>query len=105
MPVIRETATLTSKGQITLPKAIRQALGVDAGSKLEFYLQGSEVVVTRAEAEHEDPAISAFLKLLAGNIESGENIKGLPDDLARAMLEHARYPVNLDEEIDGEVEL
>ena len=35
MPVIQELATVTSKGQITLPKSIRQALGADAGSKLE----------------------------------------------------------------------
>jgi len=28
MPVIHEIATLTSKGQITLPKSIRQALGL-----------------------------------------------------------------------------
>ena len=31
MPTIHEVATITSKGQITLPKPIRQALGVDAG--------------------------------------------------------------------------
>jgi antitoxin PrlF len=30
------TATLTSKGQITLPQAVRQALGVEAGDKLDF---------------------------------------------------------------------
>jgi antitoxin PrlF len=29
MSHIQEVATITSKGQITLPKAIRQALGVD----------------------------------------------------------------------------
>ena len=32
MPGIHELATLTSKGQITLPKSIRQALGVDTSS-------------------------------------------------------------------------
>jgi len=31
MPHIHQVATMTSKGQITLPKPIRQALGVDAG--------------------------------------------------------------------------
>ena len=31
MPAIHEVATLTSKGQITLPKSIRQALGADTG--------------------------------------------------------------------------
>ena len=30
------TATLTSKGQITVPAAVRQALGVDAGDRVEF---------------------------------------------------------------------
>ncbi len=48
MPAIHEVATLTSKGQITLPKPIRQALGVDAGGKPAFDLRGSEVVVTRS---------------------------------------------------------
>ena len=34
MPSIHELATLTSKGQITLPKSIRQALGVTTGGKV-----------------------------------------------------------------------
>ncbi|MEP6884344.1 MAG: AbrB/MazE/SpoVT family DNA-binding domain-containing protein [Gammaproteobacteria bacterium] len=30
------TATLTSKGQITIPAVVRDALGVDAGDRVEF---------------------------------------------------------------------
>jgi AbrB family looped-hinge helix DNA binding protein len=30
------TATLTSKGQITIPVAVREALGVEAGDRVEF---------------------------------------------------------------------
>jgi antitoxin PrlF len=30
------TATLTSKGQITLPQAVRRALGLEAGDKVDF---------------------------------------------------------------------
>ena len=30
------TATLTSKGQITIPVSVRTALGVDAGDRVEF---------------------------------------------------------------------
>ena len=30
------TATLTSKGQITVPAAVREALGVDIGDRVEF---------------------------------------------------------------------
>lgn len=29
-------ATVTAKGQITIPKAVREALGVKPGSKVEF---------------------------------------------------------------------
>lgn len=105
MGAIREVATLTSKGQVTLPKAIRQALGVDAGGKLAFDLHGNEVMITRVDAEHEDPVIGAFLNLLTRDIEAGRNVRGLPEDLARAMLKHANVDVDLDEEINGDVEL
>jgi AbrB family looped-hinge helix DNA binding protein len=30
------TATLTSKGQVTIPAAVRAALGLDTGSRIEF---------------------------------------------------------------------
>jgi antitoxin PrlF len=29
-------ATVTSKGQVTLPKALRKELGIDAGSRIRF---------------------------------------------------------------------
>jgi antitoxin PrlF len=47
------TATLTSKGQITLPQAVRQALGVEAGDKLDFVADksgGFRVVALRQDA-------------------------------------------------------
>ncbi len=105
MPVIQEVATVTSKGQITLPKSIRQALGADTGSKLSFELRGNEVVVPRADAEHEDPAIAAFLALLARDIETGQNVSGLPEDLARTMLEHAGFKAELGDDFDENVEI
>ena len=30
------TATMTSKGQITIPIEVRKALGLDAGDKIDF---------------------------------------------------------------------
>ena len=39
------TATVTAKGQITIPKAVREALGVKAGSKVDFKrLDSGEIV-------------------------------------------------------------
>lgn len=105
MPSIHELATITSKGQITLPKSIRQVLGVDAGGKVAFDLRDGEVVVSRASSEHEDPAIGAFLKLLETDIKAGRHIQALPDDLARALLENAEHASNLDEPIEGDVAL
>ena len=40
------TATLTSKGQVTIPQAIREALGLDAGMRLSFELDGGELRVS-----------------------------------------------------------
>jgi antitoxin PrlF len=106
MPAIHEIATITSKGQITLPKPIRQALGVDYGGKVAFDLRGSEVIVTRAdEAFHEDPAITSFLALLEKDIRTGQRLCNLPDGVVRAMQSAAMQPVNLDADIEGDVEL
>ncbi len=37
------TATITSKGQITIPKEVRDALGVEAGDRVEFVAQATGV--------------------------------------------------------------
>ncbi len=104
MSEIHEIATLTSKGQITLPKPIRKALGVDTGGKVAFELRGGEIIVTRADT-HEDPAIGAFLGLLEADIRAGRHLQSLPEDLALAMLANIGQAVNLDEDIEGEVAL
>lgn len=40
-------ATLTSKGQITLPKEIRDRLGLDAGSMLDFQVLPDNTITAR----------------------------------------------------------
>ena len=40
-------ATLTTKGQITLPKEIRDRLGLDAGSMLDFQLLPDNTITAR----------------------------------------------------------
>lgn len=39
---------LTSKGQVTIPKAVRDRLGLETGDYLVFEPEGDRVVVTRA---------------------------------------------------------
>ena len=106
MSIIYEIATMTAKGQITLPKTVRQALRVDVGTKVAFEVhEDGQIVVSRADAEHEDPAIGAFLDLLVADIGTGRHVQALPDDLARDMLEYAQREAEPDEDIDGEVDL
>lgn len=106
MPTIHEIATITAKGQITIPKPIRQALGLDYGGKVAFALRGAEVVVTRAEdTEHEDPAIGGFLKLLEADIRNGRNLSSLPESLAQAMLATLPTSVDITDDIEGDVAL
>lgn len=46
-----ETATLTSKSQITVPKAVREALGVGPGDRIQFVpaWQGYRLVVVKGD--------------------------------------------------------
>ncbi len=37
---------VTDKGQVTIPKHIRQAAGVAPGSEVTFSLEGSKIVIT-----------------------------------------------------------
>jgi antitoxin PrlF len=40
-------ARLTSKGQITIPKAVRDALGLDEGDEVFFRVDGKRAVLAR----------------------------------------------------------
>jgi len=44
---ITEDATITSKGQVTVPKKIRDALDLDEGTEVEFVLEGTGRLVVR----------------------------------------------------------
>ena len=104
MGTIEEISTITSKGQITLPKAIRQALSLSVGSRVVFSVRDGEVIVSKAgEAEHRDPAIEAFLGLIEKDIQAGRNIHDFPEDLAKAMLEGGVPAVDLKQDIEGDV--
>ena len=60
-------ATLTSKGQITVPKHVREMLGVQAGDRLAFRVRGDGSVVVEAE--------TADLRALRGTIRTA--VKGV----------------------------
>ncbi len=43
--------TVTSKGQVTIPKEIRETLGVIEGDKLIFLVEGDKVVLRKVGSE------------------------------------------------------
>lgn len=46
------TATLTTKGQITIPKEVREHLGVNTGDRLSFVVQEDGSVIVRPITHH-----------------------------------------------------
>lgn len=64
---MQEEATLTSKGQVTIPKQIREHLGIKEGKKIVFIERENEVVI---RPKIENPL--AKLKELRKNIHLSE---------------------------------
>lgn len=46
-------STMTSKGQVTIPKSVRERLGLEAGVILEFVENGAGEVVLRKSEERD----------------------------------------------------
>lgn len=71
------TATLTSKGQITIPAAVRAALGVEAGDRVEFI----QVEPGRFELLAATQSVTA-LKGLVRKPESSVTIEAMNEAIA-----------------------
>ena len=55
-----ELAKVTSKGQITIPIAIRNELGIREGDKILFMEEGDKVILTNASTNALQKAQEAF---------------------------------------------
>lgn len=55
-------AKLTSKGQVTIPKSVRDRLGLRAGDHLDFRLEGNGIIrVATVSPDGELPPLAGFL--------------------------------------------
>lgn len=104
--VIEEFSTITAKGQTTIPKAVRQALGVDYGGRIAFHVDQRGVTIARVD-EDQDPAIDGFLDFLANDIKNHPaTIKTLSPELASRIVRLTDgVDADLDAVIDGDVSL
>lgn len=105
--ILEEVSTITAKGQTTVPKSVRTALGVDYGGKIAFRVDERGVSVHRAEIDNEDPAIDRFLAFLADDIaRRPKAVKALSPALAERLAAlTGGVKVDLDAPIDGDVDL
>jgi AbrB family looped-hinge helix DNA binding protein len=73
------SSTISSKGQITVPQEIRERLGLSAGDRVEFVVEGDQTVIRPARSES-DPF--AKYKGILGPFPGGEQgIKEWIDDM------------------------
>jgi antitoxin PrlF len=73
-------ARLTSKGQVTIPRAVREALGLGEGDHLVFRVEGQRAVLAR----------TPDLLDLAGAVEVPAEKRGLAWDEVRRRARTAR---------------
>lgn len=81
------TATLTSKGQITIPLAVRTALGLHAGSKLDFVMEedGFKVVPLRHAA-------TTLKGRFAGRVAQAVSLAAMDEAIASEAASRHRAP-------------
>lgn len=65
---------VTEKGQVTIPKHIRQAAGVAPGSEVTFSLEGSKIVITPVGTNVKEDR-RARLKAAAARVRGSLNIE------------------------------
>jgi len=76
---INHFSTISSKGQVTVPREIRKRLGLEAGDRIEFVVEEGRTVIKPARAE-----ANPFEKYIgiAGPFTGGdEGIKAWIDDM------------------------
>ena len=108
--VVEEVCTITAKGQTTVPKAVRQALGVGYGGRIAFRVERGRVTVhALPDEETVDPALAPFLAWLEADLATRPDaaVRPPPQALAGRMETLAAEvgEVDPDAPIEGEVSL
>lgn len=77
------TATMTSKGQVTIPKAVRDLLRVDAGDQIDFVVTDRGDVMVRG--------VSIDVRELRGLLKRPRRRAVTVEEMNKAILrQHAR---------------
>lgn len=77
-----EVSRISSKGQVTIPKAIRERLNVDEGDKLAFIEDNGKIVITKSSVV----ALRQFLDSMSKEAQE----KGITEEMLLDDLEKVR---------------
>ena len=104
---VRARSKITAKGQTTVPKAVRHALGVSYGGEIAYVVDESGRVSLLGPEDEDDPVIDAFLSFLAQDMaRDPATITAFPAALAKRMAALTTgMNIDLEGEIDGPVTL
>jgi antitoxin PrlF len=80
-------ATLTSKGQITLPMAVRTALGLAAGNQVDFVQQGASFVLMPVRSD-----VAALKGRFAGRVKKPVSIAEMNQAIATGAVSRSKKP-------------
>ena len=81
MNMITEVTSVSSKGQVVLPKTVRDALSLDAGSKLIVVTDGDNILLKPIVA----PDISEFDALMKESQKWAKSVGMTEDDIDDAI--------------------
>ena len=79
-------STVTDKGQVTLPKAIRDRLGIGPGTRIDFEIQGDDTLKVRVFKRGSD----GLFGLLQRPGEAARTLDDIDSGIATAVTERAR---------------
>lgn len=77
-------STVSEKGQVTIPKKLRDRLGIEPGAVLDFVEVDGRLVATKTQGEDVVAAVSGLLESDAMNTDQFiENLRGevLPGEI------------------------
>lgn len=72
-------SVVSEKGQVTIPKQIRDRLGIRPGQALEFTEERGRLVATKAQAEDPVASVYGVLELSRSTEEVVAELRGDPD--------------------------
>ncbi len=78
---MKNSSTISSKGQITVPQEIRNRLGLEPGDRVEFVVEEGRTVLRPSRSE-EDP-FGKYRGILGPFPGGEEGIKAWIDDMRR----------------------